>query len=131
MASKYTMPNLDNATPQYIIDESAKLSIIENYAKKLRAFYKEALNARKGEDAHSTLDGETFTAVFSTVSTTRLDQALLKEKYPDIFAECSTESSYPRLTFKLKDGVVNPHMDELMKELYRELDLGEWDPPKN
>ena len=123
------MPNLENATPEMIVDESAKLSVVENYAKKLRAFYKEALNGRMPDAAWTQADGETFTATRSTVEMTRLNMDALKEKFPDAYEACLETISYPRMTFKVKDGVVNPHMDELMKQLYAELDLGEW-PPK-
>ena len=131
-ASKVQAPDLSNWTDGAIIDEMAKLSMIENYAKKMRAFYKEAYYNRKGlsqinEDnllpeplLHS---GEIFTATTTQSFPRRIDQSTLREKYPDIAEECTKESSQLTTRFSLNEGVINPVVGDLIEQLKKELDL--------
>jgi hypothetical protein len=132
MAKKFEAPNLANATPQFLVDEMGKLSIAENYAKKMRKFYKEALFARVGIDASAEVapqqhTGERYIASVQQSNTRRLNQQLLQEKYPEIFEECKTDS---RVTTTRFSGVPGTQQDEAIKVLeaiYAELGLDDND----
>lgn len=128
--SRFVAPNLANATPGSILDEMGRLSIMEGQVKKLRAFYKEAYYARTGisidtvDALNGTVnEGETFVATTTKSSPERVSTTLIKEKYPEIAAECLV--SAPQLTtrFSLKEGVVNPVVNDLLEQMKKELDL--------
>lgn len=130
MPSKFVVPNIGQMTPEGIIDEMAKLSIIENQAKKLRKFYREALYARaeykvddfangEGRD----LTGDTFVATTSRSDPARVNTTRLKEEYPEIAAAVTESNGQLTTRFSLKPGVTNPVVDDLLKQMKQELDL--------
>jgi hypothetical protein len=136
MASKYKMPDLTNATPAGIIDELGKLSIVENYAKKLRAFYKEAFYARTGinpleSGQAQVVEGEIFNMNVSQYETTQLNQDKLKAEFPEAYEACLRHPTITTLRPTVKDAALNPDMDDLIKQIYAELDLGEPSWTKN
>lgn len=130
VAKKFVAPDLSNATPTMLLDEMGKLSIMENQIKKLRAVYKQAYYARQGIDVDQfangqevAYQGEVFVATTTRSDPVRIDSTELKEKYPEVAAECS--HSNPQLTtrFALKEGVVNPIVNDLLEQMKKELDL--------
>lgn len=126
--AKFQAPDLSNATPEFLVDEMAKLSIVENYSKKLRAVYKTALYARVGVDPTQEVKdqdhaGEKFIGHIEQYDQSRLDGKGILEKYPDIHAEFYKSSKVTKTTFKLKSDAINPELAKLMKELYAELGL--------
>jgi hypothetical protein len=130
MASKYKMPDLRNATDAFIVDELAKLSIVENYAKKLRAYYKETLYSRRGinplAENIATTDtiGEMFVATTKQYPSTRVSADKVKEAHPDDWETLyGTTINILTTTFALKAGVDNPDMNALLEEIKRELEL--------
>lgn len=131
MASKFTPPDLSNATPEFLADEIGKLSLVENYVKKLRKVYREALYAKLDYVPEEFLNGEqrmqqgdtTFMLVTSRSDPQRIDVEKLKAEYPDVAEKCSV--SKPQLTSRpsLKEGVVNPIVNDLLEQMKKELDL--------
>lgn len=128
--AKREAPDLSNATPEMLIDEMAKLSIMENHIKFMRGVYKTAYYARAGINVEEMLNGETkdgkgemFAATTTRSDPNRVDTTLLKEEYPDV-AEKVTRSK-PQLTtrFTLKEGVTNPKVESLLEQMKMELDL--------
>lgn len=148
MAGKrFVAPDLSNATPTSLLDEMAALSMIENQAKKLRAFYKEAYYARvgikeltNGEYSHEALEGdaiverpfpdsgvtkegENFIATTTLSRPQRISTTLLKEKHPEIAEECTVPGVQLTTRFTLREGVVNPIVNDLIAQMKKELDL--------
>lgn len=144
MAKKFVAPDLSNATPTSILDEMGALSIMENQIKKLRAFYKEAYYARVGIKASKDgifletedkgtisfpevdgfiKEGETFTATTTRSHPERISTELLKEKYPTQAFECTIQGDQLTTRFTLREGVVNPVVNDLLEQMKKELDL--------
>lgn len=130
MASKFKPPDLSNATPEMLVDEMGKLSVLENYVKKLRKFYREALYARVGYVAEEFLNGEarmqngeTFVGTTSRSDPERISTKLLQENYPDIAVECTVSAPQLMTRFTLKEGVTNPIVNDLLEQMKKELDL--------
>lgn len=46
------------------------------------------------------VNGVSFSITYKEITSTRLDSKAVKEKYPAIYAECSTTSTAPRFTLK-------------------------------
>jgi hypothetical protein len=136
-ASRFIAPNLSNATPASILDEMGRLSIMENTIKKLRAYYKQAYFARTGIDPEKftyndkpfpTLEGvvqqgETFIATTTASFPSRVSTELLKENYPDVAAACLVDGKQLTTRFSLREGVVNPVVNDLLEQMKKELDL--------
>lgn len=130
MPKKFEAPNLANATPEMLVDEMGKLSMVENYAKKMRAFYKEALYARKdikveeflnGQEVQSV--GETFVATTSRSDPNRVNVKRLQAEDPETAAKYTESNAQLTTRFSLKEGVVNPIVSSLMDQIKSELDL--------
>lgn len=129
--TKFEAPDLSNATPEMLIDEMGKLSVLESYVKKLRGYYKEAYYAQKGIKVEDLINGEAIEGIggdlfnCQTVRSdpSRFDQTAFAADYPDKFEEY--KRSKPQLTtrFTLKQGVVNPMVNDLLEQMKRELDL--------
>lgn len=130
-SSKWVAPDLSNVTPSMLADEMGKLSIMESAIKKQRAFYKEAFYARTGiklddmanGEVITTDTGELFIADTSRSDPSRVNVTLLKEKYPDIAAEVTEQKGQLTTRFRLKEGVVNPIVNDLINQMKAELDL--------
>lgn len=127
-----TPPDLSNATPEMLTDEMGKLSVVENYVKWLRAFYKAAYYARKGVPADAaefipessvTQEGDIFVATTTRSDPARVDITLLKETYPDIAIACTKNNPQLTTRFTLKEGVNNPIVNDLLLQMKQELDL--------
>lgn len=141
--ARFVAPNLDNATPQFLLDEMGALSVIESHVKRLRAFYKEAYYARigivpnvaggfmmeEGEFPREGVmkEGDTFVATTTMTEPSRFDQKAFAEVYPKIFEEF--KRSKPQLTtrFQLKEGVNNPVVNDLLQQMKDELGLNDDD----
>lgn len=129
--AKFVAPNLDNATPTSLLDEMGRLSIMEGQIKKLRAVYKVAYYARTGidvDDENFPLEGivnmgETFIATTTRSEPERFNQQDFKTDHPETFK--SYLYSKPQLTtrFGLKEGVVNPVVNDLLEQMKQELGL--------
>jgi hypothetical protein len=129
--TKFEAPNLENATPEMLIDEMGKLSVVEGYVKKLRAYYKEAYYARKeitpeklaSGEAIAGVGGDLFDCTTSRSDPNRFDQTAFGRDYPALVEQYKT--SKPQLTtrFTLKEGVANPLVEDLLTQMKRELDL--------
>lgn len=130
MATKFVPPDLSNATPSMLCDEMGKLSVVENYVKKLRAVYKEAFLARTGINVDELLngqsiinEGDTFVITTTRSDPERVNVKRLQEERPEIAEEF--KESKPQLTSRpsLKEGVLNPIVNDLLEQMKRELDL--------
>lgn len=123
-------PDLSNATPEMLIDEMAKLSIMENHIKFMRKVYKEAYYARADIKVGEMLNGETkqdsgetFIANTTRSDPSRIDTTWLKENYPDVAAEATKQTPQLTTRFSLKEGVTNPKVESLLEAMKKELDL--------
>ena len=130
MAKKATLiPDLSNATPEFLVDEMGKLSMIENYAKKQKAFYKEALFAMMKIDPELVVNvpyvqaGETFIATITQSYPTRLDQTAFKDAEPETFDKYVKQGQQLTTRFNLAAGVDNPIIGSLIEQIKMELDL--------
>lgn len=130
MAAKRQMPDLSNATQEMIVDELGRLSLIENEAKALRKYYKEALYARLGLDPEKVIPDQVivgdsiFDADISQYDDTRLDQTRIKEKHDqDWIDKWSRTKAITKVTPKLKAGINKPIVNELIARMKAELDL--------
>lgn len=134
---KFTAPNLANATPEMLVEESAKLSLIENYAKKMRKVYKEALFGRLNFNPKEPLssqpdvkvrnEGERFVGIIEQYGQDRFNSTLFKADHPELYAKYCYPLSITKLSFDLKEGATstNPEIQKLMDELKAELGLDE------
>jgi hypothetical protein len=132
MPTKFTPPDLSNATVPMLVDEMAKLAAVEAYVKKLRGIYKEAYYARadiKMDEMASQLDpvvneGELFVASTAYSSPSRIKADLVRELLsPDDLAKVTENGEQLTTRFALKQGVENPVVNELFESLKKELDL--------
>lgn len=128
--AKFTAPDLSNATPEFLIDEMAKLSAMENQIKKLRNLYKEAYYARAGinkeEMAVGVPDvrqGEMFIASTTRSMPRRFDSKALKETNPEVWEAFAVDGDQLTTRFELKQGVENIVVNDLLTQLKQELDL--------
>jgi len=126
--TKFEAPNLSNATDSFLADELGKLSIIENYAKKLRGFYKDALYARKGINtleavAPVEIPGEIFVIQVSQYPSSRLDTTAFKEDHPELYEKYLKKTDITRSLPLLKQGATNPIVGALIDQLKAELNL--------
>lgn len=127
--SKFVLPDLSNSTPNMLCDEMAKLSVIENYAKKMRAVYKEAYYAKMGikpeDDTQPEViyAAELFTATTSPSFPRRVNVTKLKDEYPEAAEACTEENFQLTTRFSLNQGVENPLVADLLEQLKKELDL--------
>lgn len=129
--AKFKAPDLSNATLEFLVDEMAKMSMIENYAKKMRNFYKEAYFAKAGIDTEFIPEdfqevsnlGEMFTANTTASFPNRIDQTKLKEDYPEVAAAVTKSKGQLTTRFSLNEGVNNPIIGDLIDTLKAELDL--------
>ena len=69
---KSKMPDLDNATPGFLVDELGAVREKIKDLQKYEGYYKEALKARL-EPGQATVDGEVFSALIDEVEQVRLD----------------------------------------------------------
>jgi hypothetical protein len=128
--AKYDYKIPDQATPEFLIDEMAKMSMCENYAKKARNILKEAYYARTGIKLDDFINGEEvskagemFIATTVRSDPVRVDTTKLKEEYPDIASKVSTSKGQLATRFSLREGVVNPKVESLIDQIKAELDL--------
>jgi len=128
--AKFQAPDLSNATPEFLCDEMGKLSVVENYVKKLRGVYKEAFLARIGIKADEMLNGQTidnsgevFHAMTTRSDPVRIDQEKLKGEYPDVYIACLKSKPQLITRFSLKEGATNPIVNDLLTQMKQELDL--------
>lgn len=131
MASKFIPPDLSNATPEMLVDEMGKLSVVENHAKKLRAFYKEAYLARKSipiadkfsANSEVSQAGDIFVATTTRSDPARVDIDDLKTNHFDTYKEVLKQKPQLTTRFTLKEGVINPIVNDLLLQMKQELDL--------
>lgn len=135
--AKYEAPDLSNATPTHLIDESARLSIIENWAKWMRKVYKEALYARLNLDPALPLNeqsvdsrqvGESFVGNIGQHSSNRFDLERFKADHPTLYAQYLKSSVITALRFDLREGAVKPAVASLIANLRKELELDDDKP---
>ena len=123
-------PDLSNATPEFLIDEYAKMKLVENQAKFLAKVYKEALYGRTGVNVDNYLNGqatsqagETFLLTITRSDPNRIDTTKLKEEYPDIAEACTVSKGQLTARPTLKEGATNPKVESLLQQMLQELDL--------
>lgn len=88
MASKptQTIPNLENATPGYLVDEITKIRVEQSRLTFLEGVYKEALKARITPEQRSGdkgIEGEYAFATYRAQTQERVDTAAVKEYFKD------------------------------------------------
>lgn len=125
---KYDVQIPEQATVEYLVDESARMSIIENYAKKARKMLRERLFAAQGinpevEVKTQSIMGETFVGNVEQYSQSRLDTERLKNEEPEIYAKYLKSSNITKMTFAVVNVTVNEGYDKLMRNLRDELGL--------
>lgn len=128
--TKFEPPNLENATPEMLIDEMGKLSIVESYVKKLRGYYKQAYYARQGiildDMANGELkegQGDLFVASTTRSDPERFDQTRFAADHPKLFEEYKVEKGQLTTRFTLKEGANKPFAQDLLELMKQELDL--------
>lgn len=102
------MPNLENATPAFLIDEIGRLRAEQARAKKLEGVYKQALEARwtdeqsKGEEfiEGTNFIGDRVYISKRTLSVEKVQEELKDE--PDRLARCYIDGGYWQLNAKVK-----------------------------
>lgn len=83
MATKRELPNLENATPGFLIDAIKEQRDIQKDAKFLEGVYREALDSRKDEKA-TKVEGEKNIGVYTTSFREGLDtDKIKKEQTPE------------------------------------------------
>ena len=87
------------------VQELLELDIIKDQIKELTARKQEIENSIKvtmGDAARALAPG--YTVSWPSYSKTDIDRGLLKEKYPEVYAECTKSSTYRRFTVKKEDA---------------------------
>ncbi len=79
---KTGLPNLDNATPNALVDWIGNVREQMKELKQLEGYYKEALLARVRSDEYE-VTGEQFVATIEDVASMRIDTAGVKEEMGD------------------------------------------------
>lgn len=128
--TKFEPPNLENATPEMLIDEMGKLSVLESYVKKLRGYYKEAYYARKEIICDNMVNGEAiagqgdlFICATTRSDPERFDQTSFAADHPKLFEEYKVSKGQLTTRFSLKEGAEKPLVEDLLAQMKRELDL--------
>ncbi len=102
---KDDIPNLDNATPEFLIDEIERVRDEQKPLKKLEGIYKEALKARLPENQNA-VEGEFYAGIISEEERTGLDTAKIrKDMDDDWIQEHSTTSTYAKISTVKKTPV--------------------------
>jgi hypothetical protein len=121
--------NFDNMTPEGIVDELGKLSIVENFAKKERKILREVLFAKLGVDPatikQQIVNGENFFADIQNTPVTRLDQTAFREAEPETFAKYQKTGDVLYVRPKIKEGTLKPEAQKLANQILAELDMEE------
>lgn len=76
-----TVPNLENATPGYLVDEIAKMRVQASRLKFLDGIYKNALQARINEqqlEGKEVITGEQFIGSFKQMTQERIDTEVVR-----------------------------------------------------
>lgn len=100
---KFEMPELGNATQEFLIDELGELGETIKALEKLQGVYKEALKARV-EDLKPGLSyfGDSFEMAYSEVTAERMDTEAVKKALGDLYSNFTKTSSYTQMRFKRK-----------------------------
>lgn len=77
----FKTPNLENATPGFIVDELGRTREKIADLKKLEGIYKEALSGRVDEDQQLVEGEKTFNATIEEVEQMRFDSAGAKKEF--------------------------------------------------
>lgn len=97
------MPNLSNATPEFLVDE---LGAVRNQIKELKkreGFFKQALEARLEPD-QAEVAGEVYTATITLTVSERLDTASIRDEMsPEWINSHSKVSEYNTIRTKRLD----------------------------
>lgn len=80
MAKKSQMPDLRNATPEFLIDEIGALAEKRKADEKIEKFYKEALKARAKKLGLTFVRGEKFEGTITTADRVTINTAQIKEE---------------------------------------------------
>jgi len=103
-----TIPNLENATPSFLLDEIARMRVEASRLKFLDGVYKQALEARLTEDELTKgkmIEGSRYTGTYSTQTQERVDTEAVKEYFkdkPEELAKVMRIISFKTLTTKEK-----------------------------
>ncbi len=97
-STKSGLPNLDNATPEVLVDWLGDVREKAKELKQLEGYYKEALMARAEDDL---ITGEVFYATIEEVEQMRLDTSAVKEEMGDEWWEDHCKlTSYKKVSTK-------------------------------
>lgn len=96
---KKTHPDIIKAI-QTFNDAADKIKELEKTKEAAKAIIIAAMG--NNEEAKANVKGTTMTIRYKDVSSTRVNVATLRAKYPTVAAECSTTTKGPRFTISLK-----------------------------
>jgi hypothetical protein len=78
--SKVELPNLANATPEYIVDELGRIRDELNKYKRLEGFFKQALQGRR-ENGQNVISGSVYDALISEETQIRINADKVREYF--------------------------------------------------
>lgn len=114
MAKKREMPNLSNATQEFLIDEIARLRDEQKDLEWLEGVYKEAVKARfhdangnvtpltdsnKAEMAGKVFNGNKFSLEVQYVSQSRINTELFKAEQPEMYKKYIKDINFNQFKF--------------------------------
>jgi len=106
MATDKTIPNLENATPGFLVDELGKIRAEASRLKFLEGIYKQALEARCTPtqlNGTKFIMGETFVGDWVEKTQERVDTNKVKEVFadkPEILAQLMKVITFKQLNIK-------------------------------
>lgn len=80
MAKTRELPNLENATPSFLIDSIAEQREIQKDAKFLEGVYREALTSRLAE-GQTAIEGDKYVGNLSTSDVERIDTEAVRQAF--------------------------------------------------
>jgi len=98
-----SIPNLENATPEYLVDEIGRIRIEAARLKYLEGIFRQALEARCTKehlDGGSLITGDRFIGHFENVTQERLDTQSVRDYFqnnPEILKELMKIVSFRQL----------------------------------
>lgn len=103
-----SIPNLENATPEFLVDEIGRIRIEASRLKYLEGIYKQALEAR-ASDGHlnggKLVTGDKFIGHFEVVTQERIDTTSVREYFvnnPEILKELTKVVTFRQLKTQAK-----------------------------
>jgi hypothetical protein len=104
------IPNLENATPSFLVDEIAKLRLEANRIKFLDGIYKNALRARASEqqlNGNEQIEGTEFIGSYENVTQERIDSDAVRAHFandPEGLRKVMKIIEFPQFSTKPRVG---------------------------